>query len=737
MALSRDKSMRMVSAVAEACDRGQCVLVVGSAFTQMAGLPSHRTFMDELLRHVPKRAALAFKRTQTSPEGLVAEFVGSELDRKRIIEIAARLYGDVAESAPFSDALRDLGAIPFSSAISLSWDDALVDIFRARNPLVITGVESDHTRLEQDPSQFAVIKLRGSVDAETFRLTDDDSRSATRQNTRFARTIVSRAQNAILFFFGLSVSELESFFTATPLDRGELLRSYAVVPCSAEDRLKATIIGRRFNVEIQPTGIRSGFSTLRSWATRIRKAAASRRGLRVPTPPRVLRVSKLELDNIAGFEHLELAFSSLTVMIGNNGLGKSTLLRAIALGLVGDHPDAMPMAKQLLRVGETTGRITLHVGKSIYRTQLIREDDAVRVESRQFTPLQRGAWTVLGFPAVRGVTGMKATRTSVESTTRTALHDPNVSDVLPLLYGGVDQRLDDLKAWIIFLRDYDRNRDRARAQIRSFFSIVAEFLVDNEIELADVNAPTEEILVKTRDGVVPIEQISQGMTSLFSWIGTILKRLYEVNPEHKRPERAPAVILVDELDAHLHPDWQRRLLITFKRHFPNAQLIGTTHSPLVIASAEANEVFVARRHDGGAVTFQRPQIAFDGFRADQILTSPLFGLSTTRSESSRSSIDRYAELLGKEHPTPNEEDELDALRAKLSTTLKSGETEIERRAEEALSKTLDAASDIAEVRSKISERARVEIRRQLSKLETAAQVGEKKTQPPDKARRTR
>jgi hypothetical protein len=102
-------------------------------------------------------------------------------------------------------------------------------------------------------------------------------------------------------------------------------------------------------------------------------------------------------------------------------------------------------------------------------------------------------------------------------------------------------------------------------------------------------------------------------------------------------------------------------------------------------------------------------------RSDQILTSPLFGLATTRSRGVRKDIDRYSELLGKSDLTEDEERELLELRGRLRPVLAVGETPVERRVEQAVEKALDELSPAALV-SEADPKIQLEIKRQLAEV---------------------
>jgi hypothetical protein len=87
------------------------------------------------------------------------------------------------------------------------------------------------------------------------------------------------------------------------------------------------------------------------------------------------------------------------------------------------------------------------------------------------------------------------------------------------------------------------------------------------------------------------------------------------------------VVLVDEIDLHLHPEWQRRVIPLLAKTFPNIQFIFTTHSPIVVGSVEWSNIHVLSVD--GPIQMSE---AVSGLSAEQILLSPYFGLETTRSD---------------------------------------------------------------------------------------------------------
>ena len=90
--------------------------------------------------------------------------------------------------------------------------------------------------------------------------------------------------------------------------------------------------------------------------------------------------------------------------------------------------------------------------------------------------------------------------------------------------------------------------------------------------------------------------------------------------------------MIDEIDLHLHPSWQMRVLPTLSKALPNVQFIVTSHSPLVASSLEWMNILVMKTEDDQASTAERIHHSIHGQDADQVLLSEFFGLESTRAE---------------------------------------------------------------------------------------------------------
>lgn len=192
----------------------------------------------------------------------------------------------------------------------------------------------------------------------------------------------------------------------------------------------------------------------------------------------------------------------------------------------------------------------------------------------------------------------------------------------------------------------------------------------------DEQPPRPRLDVETPYGWVPMRALSLGYRSMIAWVVDLASRMFEAYPDSADPLSEPAIALVDEIDLHLHPRWQREITAHLDRLFPNVQFIVTAHSPLVVQAPGVTNVAVLRRVDDHVEIVNDPE-EVRGWRVDQILTSDLFGLSSARPIDVEKLLERQQQLVLLDAPTEAQRAELAAIDAKLAE-LVPGETAQDR-----------------------------------------------------------
>ncbi len=399
-------------------------------------------------------------------------------------------------------------------------------------------------------------------------------------------------------------------------------------------------------------------------------------------------LTQLSLKNIGIFSQLSLNLSKrVTVLIGENGIGKTTILRAIALALTGINENTFVKEKyskigQLLHVenksnNSSKGNIQLsyqYEGKACQNTILFSSDEAgINVEddpNSDFAYLHNDTFPhlILGFPQLQNSKGKQQNDFDAK------LKKPHIKDILPLIANEADDRLQVFSEWISTLfkigsqAQQEKNATSIFAEelIHYVFALISE-VIGTELVFLDVTYTTDNseiIWVKDveNDQEIPLSLISQGFNNVLGWIGHFLKRLVENHEEAYTTDlenssiaqlpasqmlekylSAPAIVLIDEIDTYLHPKWQVQILKVLVEKFPKTQFIVTTHSPLVLSTLDNRQAAAYRIEKEAAY----PIPYFYGTRIQDLLDRE-YGIRERPSEVMTEKIDALLDAIYEE-----------------------------------------------------------------------------------------
>ncbi len=175
--------------------------------------------------------------------------------------------------------------------------------------------------------------------------------------------------------------------------------------------------------------------------------------------------------------------------------------------------------------------------------------------------------------------------------------------------------------------------------------------------------------------------LSSGTQGTLLWIWALALKMAHHYDWQEGWEKKPAILLIDEIENHLHPTWQRRVIpaLLHKDHFPNLQIFATTHSPFVVAGLKAGQVHLLKRDENtGVVTHTRNSEDIIGWTADEILRT-MMGVDEPTDLLTIERDKRLRELRGKEMLTDEEESELNTLRRQVNEAHLSRSVPVEER----------------------------------------------------------
>ena len=173
---------------------------------------------------------------------------------------------------------------------------------------------------------------------------------------------------------------------------------------------------------------------------------------------------------------------------------------------------------------------------------------------------------------------------------------------------------------------------------------------------------------------------SAGTAGTLLWIRWLALKMFHYYGFAEDWAQRPALLLIDEIENHLHPTWQRRVIPALQKHFPKVQIFATTHSPFVVAGLKKGQVHLLQRDADGVVTATTNERDVIGWTADEILQT-LMGVDEPTDQLTIDRAARLRQLRGQETLTAEEELELNELRRQVNADLLARRGPLEARQE--------------------------------------------------------
>jgi predicted ATPase len=422
-------------------------------------------------------------------------------------------------------------------------------------------------------------------------------------------------------------------------------------------------------------------------------------------------VKRIVLENVRGFESLDFdlrrsdgSYAGWTVITGDNGSGKSALLKDIALAVSGrTHGRILqPSLKGWIRSGHSEAIIAVQIAVDPYddkftgrgRTKdepfwaelsLIGNDSAEPElrESKEYTgkgkrtPI-RGPWSdtptgwfCCGYGPFRRLYGSSA------DAVRLMAGPSRVARFVTMFRE--DAALSECERWLTVLHNrYRDGREEFKAPLEHITHILDDDFLQHGMRIERIDA--EGLWLRDQSGIVlPLVDMSDGYRAALAILTDVfrhmvdcygLEGLVEMQDGHPIVARA-GVVMIDEADAHLYPEWQRQIGFWLKQRFPQVQFIVTSHSPIICQAADSDGLFRLLPPGSGQRPFKLSEEDYQrviNSKPDEILISPAFGLAHTRSPEAVKKRRRHAELKAKKaagHLSAKEAQELGQLSLSL------------------------------------------------------------------------
>ena len=376
-----------------------------------------------------------------------------------------------------------------------------------------------------------------------------------------------------------------------------------------------------------------------------------------------MKLASAGIENFRAIEKLELALDTrLTVLHGANAHGKTSVLGAIAAGL-GAVPYLLSGVFERgfldtdLRVGALDLRVALTTVDGIswsgtitrgqpargYTSALKDKADEIFSDCNEGRPVE--------FPIVAFY---DTDRVIFDLTERWSDFKKEFTRY-DAFKGALSSRTNfqGIFEWFYFKENEELREQRERRdfgyQLRDLSSVrhaISSMLGDVSEPHMEMDPPRFMVTIKTRgkSEKLALDQLSGGYRAVLALAADLAWRMAQGNPHLDNPLESEAIVLIDEVDLHLHPSWQQRILDDLTRTFPNAQFIVSTHSPQVLTTAKPEHIVELCREEDGRIVAGSPAAATYGAEAGDVLTT-VMRVNERPENDFKIALDRYRRLV--------------------------------------------------------------------------------------------
>lgn len=337
-----------------------------------------------------------------------------------------------------------------------------------------------------------------------------------------------------------------------------------------------------------------------------------------------MRINKIKIEGVGGIKFLDLSFNNrMNLLCGPNGVGKTTILESIA------HIFSQGSTNILKRnVASAESKVSVEIDNN-------GKTENKEIHFDTFIPEKQAS--IYGLSQMcNQIISLKITRTFQYQSLQSVSKDSDKENYR--LYqdaiNGID--LTDVKNWFVNRYLYSPHEGAlSAAQLKNFELAKKCFSLLNEnFTFSKVNASSNEIMINTPNGEIYYEYLSSGFKSIISILFGIIKEIeFRFKENQIIAEEFQGVILIDEIELHLHPEWQEKIVEVLLNAFPMAQFFASTHSPHVIQAAKRNQIIALGFDAGNVIQRELPNtdFGFQGWTIEEVLND-VMGMSNLRTK---------------------------------------------------------------------------------------------------------
>lgn len=355
-----------------------------------------------------------------------------------------------------------------------------------------------------------------------------------------------------------------------------------------------------------------------------------------------MKIKEIDIKGVGGIQNLHLNFNdSMNILCGPNSVGKTTVLESIATMFIFSKPIVKRNA--LCESGEISSVVLVD-----------KEEKKGKVEIKEFSPLgDQSVYALYDYGSK--FLSLKVNRTFSYSSLLSIPSDPKRERqaIWQEALNGID--FDGFKGWFVNRYLYSAREGTLSEQQLANYHLAEKCFsfVNSAYSFSRVMGSSNDIMVNTPQGEIYYEYLSAGFKSILSILFSIIKEIEFRFKEHQMTaEEFDGVILIDEVEVHLHPEWQEKILMVLRKTFPQAQFIVTTHSPHVIQTADPNEIIALCMDENSNVAVREDistsKYGFKGWTIEEILYD-VMGMKTLRTELYQQMIEDFGKAIDEEN----------------------------------------------------------------------------------------
>jgi predicted ATP-binding protein involved in virulence len=385
----------------------------------------------------------------------------------------------------------------------------------------------------------------------------------------------------------------------------------------------------------------------------------------------------LELEGIGCFRERQILdlssdkgiYSPWTIILGDNGTGKTTLLKVIdrMQPIEAEHEEDLMSNPELAfefilkntKIDNSNFKLFLKNDSETFLAIKMKEGKANIVGHIKINSF------LISYGASRRMSrSPNFTNNSFNRDKFSSLFDESIELI------NVEEWY--LQKFLAFQTSENGIKKQLKDQLEIIKNILIDFLPDVlDLRIKEVKNINEKSVLEVKinkEDWINLRDLSFGYQTTTALLVDIASKMMEQYPESEKPLLEPVIILIDEIDLHLHPKWQRTVIDKFSEHFPNAQFIVTAHSPLIVQAAQdRNANIVVCRKEGNRVVIDNNPESVKGWRIDQILTSDLFEVSSSQSINIENIRDEKINILLKNELSDSDKKRLNFINEKLNS----------------------------------------------------------------------